>query len=460
MTSPATTWKPQALPLRPLTAVAKERVFYGGTGLLIAIVIWVPLALKTGMRLEKFVELDLPTGFEFINLLLLIGLGRLLAGDADAKKKQTDSRVTMMSVALVTMFVVALVSCFTAGFLGGGDAMWYCIVMLKRWATMMLMFAFARRFLHSRKQVVWLFYAMTLILTYASYNLLRESLDMGLGHEHFKNGMRFGGIFDYGGENDLAAFFAEFIFIPLALLKLETRRLAKWILRGAIFVIALGCMFCYSRGAWIGIVAGTFVYLVRRQGAKGLLVLLLLAVVIAPFLPHSVIDRWTMTEDDSGQLEASAASRVIVWNQGLQILKDNIILGVGFARFVEYTAHMELALDAHNQYLKLACELGIPGLVVFIFLILCCFGLTSKPRDQFEREIFIALSACMTAFVIVNFFGNRFVREPLTCYLWMFVGAVAWLRTWRQEPLPAADFVAQQASLTEAGFNRGRETAG
>ena len=423
------------------TLRVQERVFYGGAGLLLVMALWIPLALKAEMRFNSLVKLHLPTGFEFINVLLLYGIARLIMTlGTTTEDAQRDRKTSAMAIAIALMFLLSMLSVVTAGATAGAQVLWYAFVDWKRWCTMLLVFFFTQRFLQNRRQVRWLLYAMTLVLVFAAVNILRESMSSGFGHTHFKNELRAGGIFGLGGENDLAGFLAEFIFVPLALFHLERGFLKRVMLLGGAALMAAACMFCYSRGAWIGIVVGGAVYLVRRSGLKGVAILVLLAILVAPFLPRTVVDRWTMTEDkNTGQLESSAASRVLVWQEGIRIISENPLLGVGWNRFLATTSDMTMRLESHNQYLKIAAEEGLPALLAFLFMIFCAFRLSFGARDPFEREIFIALTSCLITFALVNFFGNRFLREPLTSYFWFFTGAVAWLRTRRPQPQPEAE---------------------
>ena len=416
-----------SLTARAHPAVANERVVYGGMGILLLLVIYVPLQEKIDLRLAQLTHITLPEGLVFMNVLFVAAILKWFISGPQSKGEDFWSRLlTAAFLAVGSFFVLSFI---TAQFFTQGTFFLYELIGWKRTASTLLIYFFTKKLVHSRRQIIVLFSVMALIVGFAGYNLMRENFSNGLSSSHFKEGLRFGGIFGWGGENDLGAFLAEFVFIPLLLFKLQKGLLKKILFLGLAVLAITGCVFTYSRGAWIGLSAGLIVYIWRHSRLSLVAVLLAVFFFATSILPASVIDRWNMTEDQqTGQLESSAQNRVDVWQQGLQVVTRYPLFGVGYDRF---RSVVEMHIEPHNAYLKIAAEQGIPGLLVFLSLLGIALCNARGASDPFEREISIAYSACWVAFVFVNFFGNRTFREGLICYFWVFTGIIVWLRTRR-----------------------------
>jgi putative inorganic carbon (hco3(-)) transporter len=402
-------------------------VFTFGLWLLLAFAVYVPLQDKIDMRFHQVVHVEFPEGLAFVNLLFMIAILRWIGTRSDAQN--SDFRMRLMTVSFAAVVLASTISFFTGQVYTSAAFFLYDLINWKRTASMILVYFFTKKLLSNRKQVVVLLWAMAIVVGFAGFNLLRENFSSGMSASHFKDSLRFGGIFGWGGENDLGAFLSEFVFIPLILLRLEKGLLKKSFLILLIVMAVTGCIFTYSRGAWIALAGGTIIYVWRHSKILLGVVVSLALLVGTTILPTSVIDRWNMTEDtQTGQLESSAQNRVDVWQEGLDVVKSHPIFGVGYDKFASAVA---MHIEPHNAYLKIAAEQGVPALLIFLLLLGVVLWNSSGARDPFEKEISVAFSACWVAFVLVNMFGNRYFREGLICYFWMFAGIVVWLRSQR-----------------------------
>jgi putative inorganic carbon (hco3(-)) transporter len=405
----------------------RSEVFTFGLWLLLAFAVYVPLQDKIDMRFHQVVHLEFPEGLALVNLLFMIAILRWIGTRSDSEN--SDFRMRLMSAAFIAVAFASTISFFTGQIYTSAAFFLYDLIDWKRTASMILVYFFTKKLLGNRKQVVVLLWVMAIIVGYAGFNLLRENFSSGTSASHFKDSLRFGGIFGWGGENDLGAFLSEFVFIPLILLKLEKGLLKRSFLILLIVLAVTGCIFTYSRGAWIALAGGTIIYVWRHSKMLLGVVAALALLVGTTILPTSVIDRWNMTEDtQTGQLESSAQNRVDVWQEGFEVVKSHPIFGVGYDKFASVVA---MHIEPHNAYLKIAAEQGVPALLVFLFLLCVALWNSMGARDPFEKEISVAFSACWVAFILVNMFGNRYFREGLICYFWMFAGIVVWLRSQR-----------------------------
>jgi putative inorganic carbon (hco3(-)) transporter len=117
--------------------------------------------------------------------------------------------------------------------------------------------------------------------------------------------------------------------------------------------------FTNSRGAVLAVLALTAYYFKDRFSKPVALVL-----AVGTALAVTVFGPSRMSEVNTN--EASAHERTWLWEQGLQLLRDNPVFGIGRAMF---SKRVDLGLIAHNNYVQNFAELGLPGFFIFISLL-------------------------------------------------------------------------------------------
>lgn len=188
--------------------------------------------------------------------------------------------------------------------------------------------------------------------------------------------------------------------LALCLLLFVARGREGW--RGSIAywlpVLAIGfagLFFSFSRTAWLGAATGLALwFLLRRHiGAERvrlsygwLLVPSMLLALVLLFYGDLVLSRFTNLQ---APLEAQSISqRLSDARLAIQLTAEHPWLGVGLGRNVH--AAMRLSLEAdrvHNVFLLSAAELGIPGLILVLWLLLGPFWafFSLYRRGQFAR---------------------------------------------------------------------------
>ncbi len=159
----------------------------------------------------------------------------------------------------------------------------------------------------------------------------------------------------------------------------------------------------WSRGAWLGLLFGGFVFLLIWS--RRTLYLIVAALAAVPFLPmilpDSIISRFTSI----GNLADSSTSyRVNIWRGTIHMLEDYWMTGVGIGESAWATVYpryslaaIETAPHAHNLYLQTWVQTGIVGLLLllaFLVLLLQCnfsyYRLLSRMRDSVADSVLAA----------------------------------------------------------------------
>jgi len=202
----------------------------------------------------------------------------------------------------------------------------------------------------------------------------------------------------FNDPNDLALTFVIAVGILLAFIFGKTKwgnRLAGIAL---ISVLFYGIYLTNSRGGMLALMATVLFYFVKRSKKflLGAIIGVLLVAAIFAFGPS----RMALLSSD----EASAYNRIDLWYQGLQMLKSNLIFGVGFNMFQE-----DLPQTAHNSYVLAGAELGFIGLFFFVGLIYASFkalSLVQKNDEQLKTYAY-GLQSSLIGFCSAAFFLSR-----------------------------------------------------
>ncbi|UCC50645.1 MAG: O-antigen ligase family protein [Anaerolineaceae bacterium] len=172
------------------------------------------------------------------------------------------------------------------------------------------------------------------------------------------------------GEGNLGITLALGIPIAWHLATSENRnKIVSWLsvanviyVPAALFAIVLTA----SRGSLFTALPGLLFILASFQRLRvGVRVLVFLALVsalflIQPLVPKESIQR--LATADESIAEGDLNGRVAIWEAGLHAFTEHPILGVGSSAFRRAT---EIGKMAHNSYLSVLVETGIPGFILF-----------------------------------------------------------------------------------------------
>jgi O-antigen ligase len=228
----------------------------------------------------------------------------------------------------------------------------------------------------------------------------------------------------YSNPNDLAALTLIAFSMSLGVgFTSEPRTLVRW---GAVVagLLTLGVIFLtQSRGAFLGFVIALGIPL-SRLGLKHPKAFIPAAIAVAivgvSVLPESVWDRiggiralTSTTSAVEADEEGSAAERLAIQGIALRIVSDYPIFGVGIGAYGIAHNQYDPALgfkDTHNTYLKLAAEVGIPGLILWCVLVMSVLKNARSarqrlPSSELSRQQ-IWLERGLIAYLIAGIFGS------------------------------------------------------
>ena len=184
-----------------------------------------------------------------------------------------------------------------------------------------------------------------------------------------------------GHPNKLALFLAILIQLNFALFFIPASRFVKFILSSSFVLMYSTVILTFSRGAWASLVLGGMINFYwcfsKKSGRK--IIPAILAVIIAGIIALTSITqidsvRHRLFEDDHGAGAIRKPLKKIAWN----IIRHHYWLGVGLNNYTSVIhkydnssegASWSFPAPVHNEYLLIAAELGVPALLLFVFIL-------------------------------------------------------------------------------------------
>lgn len=243
------------------------------------------------------------------------------------------------------------------------------------------------------------------------------------------------------GHPNVLAFYLVLSLMYFLGLGLAAKKTRVWIIGWLVMLLML--VLAGTRGAWVGLVLalaffGLFQY--RRWLAASLVAVLLL-VAFLPLLnnitsSYLALDLRTVPivkEVLTRQTNTSSFDwRVEVWQDMRQQIEDRPLFGAGLGSFPVIRQRQVFdffqGTGAHNDYLRLAVELGLAGLASYLALVFVIFRRLVMTYRQIKAKpvslVVLGMIGFMTAFLFMSFFDNLLQGTPVMWMMWACLAVV------------------------------------
>jgi O-antigen ligase len=218
------------------------------------------------------------------------------------------------------------------------------------------------------RQMTWL------MIVASGYIALRGVFDYARG-VNLVEGHRLGGAVGgmFGNPNDLALNLVTFL-APTLIIVLRERRLMPRLFAAAIATVMLAAIvFTKSRSGFLGLVAMLLViaYYTMKLKPSVIVAAIVAGAIALPMTPQSFWDRMGSITDEETDETGSRSARLRLMEQGVDVFLANPITGIGAGQFRNYDGPgmVERWRVTHNVWLQVAAELGIVGLLIFVYLV-------------------------------------------------------------------------------------------
>ena len=200
----------------------------------------------------------------------------------------------------------------------------------------------------------------------------------------------------------------------------EKNPTVKRIFLGLSFLNVIAVMITFSRGGFITM-AVVFMLLIWKSSHRFLVPILIPLGFFAFFLmaPASYIER-IKGITTAAQEDPSAQGRLFAWKAGYRMVRAKPVIGVGYENFVPMYIYYRSSPDerprvAHNTYVQMAAETGLPTFVVFLGIILLTFlsirRVRRKAKKAFGDSWFIRYADCIEVSILGYMAGGMFLNE-------------------------------------------------
>jgi O-antigen ligase len=225
--------------------------------------------------------------------------------------------------------------------------------------------------------------------------------------------------------NGYAAYSASILllFIPLLFQSHPNRYLVYILSFGA--VLSFACLImAFSRGAYLGFIAGLSLMLFSSRKIKPFLILMLFIAIIVIFIPQlKEIFTNLFHRVYPGFIRRTERAPIVL--AAWRMIMENPFLGKGLGTFMDYSKNYSSTTQiiyAHNCFLQIWAETGIFSLVSFSgFLISLIFEGVKSFRNN-QDFVILGLTCAIFSFAIHSLFDVHFYSLQLAVLFWSLAG--------------------------------------
>ncbi|HET9707630.1 MAG TPA: O-antigen ligase family protein [Gemmatimonadales bacterium] len=215
---------------------------------------------------------------------------------------------------------------------------------------------------------------------------------------------------------------------------------------GALVVLVVAFIWAGSRGGFLALLAVGAFLLLRYQAVHVGWRVLVAAALTLLFVAAASDTYWdqmrTIAKPQDDYNMTGDQGRVQVWKRGLWYMETHPILGVGAANFptaegtlsplarAQAFEHGVKWSAAHNSYLEIGAELGVPGLLLFLVLLGSGFASLRRVREAAGRtggrsppvQLAQAFAGSLIGFMVGGFFLSLAYHDLLYVLLALITG--------------------------------------
>lgn len=203
-------------------------------------------------------------------------------------------------------------------------------------------------------------------------------------------------------------------------------------------VITLGvCLvLTYSRGAWLSVLAVIAAYGIFYN--RRLFWLLAFIPIVLVFAQDAIMERLASILNPT---DTSSTLRLALWESTLAMIMDKPLQGIGWGAYrlvyPEYDFFVQDAgtviFHAHNMYLHIAAEIGIPGLIAFLILMFgharIALSVRKMAAERWMRGLMLGVTAAICGLAVSGVTDYVMFNIQMSMLFWLLNAVV--IVVWR-----------------------------
>ncbi|HWR40950.1 MAG TPA: O-antigen ligase family protein, partial [Patescibacteria group bacterium] len=210
-------------------------------------------------------------------------------------------------------------------------------------------------------------------------------------------------------------------------------RTRLWRVLAMLLALALGVglVLTYCRGAWLGLLAVVLVCgLVYDRRCFWVLPVVPLVLL---FNQDALLERLLSIANPT---DTSATLRMAMWGSTLEMIADKPLTGIGWGAywmvFPSYDSFINDAstrmYHAHNTYLHLAAEIGLPGLTAFLLFVGChartALRIFRQKRQEWIAGLMLGILAAFAGMAVCGLTDHLLFSVQLSMLFWLLCSLV------------------------------------
>ena len=254
--------------------------------------------------------------------------------------------------------------------------------------------------------------------------------------------------------NDLAFNIVCFMPVIYYLVKIEPG-IRKIIALAALAVSGFTMLLTMSRSGFVGFIVIVLFILIREKMSKIKIVfsMLLILSCVLYFAPQGYKDRMETILDTNQEYNYTASGgRLSIWKKGVITMFKNPFLGTGpdTYKIADGMSHEGIGKwsTAHNSFVQIGSEFGIPGLGLFIMILVTSLREMGRlRRDLPENSTFRHLATGIEISLIGYISSGFFLSQAYSGAFFILVGLSMALESYVQDQVADSEQVPGQVFL-------------
>lgn len=210
----------------------------------------------------------------------------------------------------------------------------------------------------------------------------------------------------------------------------QLSRIKYWIMLSFPITAAMVILGASSRGGQLALLVQLAVFFPKKLfNPKALTALLVILALGYSLLPESQKERFQSIGDDR-----SSRQRLLYWENGIEMMNDHPVIGVGYFNFAPYyeryyTDDMLYAKAQlpHNIFIQVGADLGYLGLSIYLILIAITI-IETRRMEMSARELDSPLLRILPRYLNISFVGflvaGQFVSVVYYPFMWIHLAIV------------------------------------
>lgn len=191
----------------------------------------------------------------------------------------------------------------------------------------------------------------------------------------------------------------------------------------------LAILFAKSTGALVGVVAGIGFLLILNKKTRWPIII----IGFLGFLSIFCLSNFSSLKEELTFQDRSGQIRLNIWAETIDFLKDHPIKGAGLASYkiliepYHTTVNgegIEIFHHPHNIFLTMWVNLGLLGLIAFIWIVITIFNLQSSIFRKTKKitPLNKYLTASLIVVLVSGLVDSPYIKNDLSILFWVIIG--------------------------------------